>query len=118
FIRQAVRGEEIQLFGDGQQKRDFDYVDDVADALLRAGAMEAADGEVFSLGGEAPVALIDIAKMLVELAGRGGSYRLVAFPRHRQKNDLRDLHADAANIRKALRWEPAVALRGGRGTTP
>ena len=85
FIRQAVRGEEIQLFGDGQQKRDFDYVDDVVDALLRAGAMEAADGEVFNLGGEAPVALIDIAKMLVELAGRGGSYRLVAFPADRKK---------------------------------
>src|SRR5215510_8688787 len=45
FIRQAVRGEEIQLFGDGQQRRNFNYVDDVVDALLRAGAMEAADGQ-------------------------------------------------------------------------
>ena len=55
FVRQAVLGEEIQLFGDGQQKRDFDYVDDVVDAFLRAGAMDAADGQVFNLGGEAPV---------------------------------------------------------------
>ena len=39
FVRQAVLGEEIQLFGDGSQKRDFDYVDDVVDAFLRAGAM-------------------------------------------------------------------------------
>src|SRR5207244_7701547 len=57
FIRQAVRGEEIQLFGDGTQRRDFDYVDDVVDAFLRAGAMEEADGEVFNVGGETPVSL-------------------------------------------------------------
>ena len=117
FIRQAVRGEEIQLFGDGQQKRDFDYVDDVVDALLRAGAMEAADGEVFNLGGEAPVALIDIAKMLVELAGRGGSYRLVAFPADRKKIDIGDFYADTTKIRKALGWKPEVALRDGLART-
>ena len=38
FMRKAVLGEEIQLFGDGAQRRDFDYVDDVVDAFLRAGA--------------------------------------------------------------------------------
>ena len=53
FVRQAVLGEEIQVFGDGAQKRDFDYVDDVVDAFLRAGAMDAADGQVFNLGGGA-----------------------------------------------------------------
>ena len=49
-MRQAVLGEEIQIFGDGTQRRDFDYVDDVVDAFLRAGAMDAADGQVFNLG--------------------------------------------------------------------
>jgi UDP-glucose 4-epimerase len=113
FIRQAVRGEEIQLFGDGQQKRDFDYVDDVVDALLRAGAMDAADGEVFNLGGEAPVALIDLAKMLVEIAGKGGAYRLVPFPPDRKKIDIGDFYADTTKIRGALGWQPRVALRDG-----
>ena len=117
FIRQAVRGEEIQLFGDGKQKRDFDYVDDVVDALLRAGAMEAADGEVFNLGGEAPVALIDLAQMLVELAGRGGAYRLVPFPDDRKKIDIGDFYADTTKIRKTLGWEPKVALRDGLART-
>jgi UDP-glucose 4-epimerase len=117
FIRQAVRGEEIQLFGDGQQKRDFDYVDDVVDALLRAGAMEAADGEVFNLGGEAPVALIDLAKMLVEIAGRGGSYRLVPFPPDRKKIDIGDFYADTTKIRTTLGWQPRVPLRDGLART-
>jgi UDP-glucose 4-epimerase len=117
FIRQAVRGEEIQLFGDGQQKRDFDYVDDVVDALLRAGAMEAADGEVFNLGGEAPVALIDLAKMLVEIAARGGSYRLVPFPPDRKKIDIGDFYADTTKIRTTLGWQPRVPLRDGLART-
>ncbi len=51
-MRQVVLGEEIQIFGDGRQRRDFDYVDDVVDAFLRAGASDAADGQVFNLGGD------------------------------------------------------------------
>src|SRR6185436_17396620 len=68
FVRQALLGEEIQLFGDGSQRRDFDYVDDVVDAFLRAGAMDAADGEVFNLGGEAAVSLLELTQLMIELA--------------------------------------------------
>ena len=116
FIRQAVRGEEIQLFGDGSQRRDFDYVDDVVDAFLRAGAMEAADGQVFNLGGETPLSLLDLAKILIELAGRG-SYRLVPFPADRKKIDVGDFYGDSTKIRRALGWAPRVPLREGLGRT-
>ena len=101
-------GEEIQLFGDGQQKRDFDYVDDVVDAFLRAGAMDAADGQVFNLGGEAPV----VAARPREAAGRarrrGGSYRLVPFPADRKTIDIGDFYADTTKIRAS----PGLAADG------
>ncbi|HUG53790.1 MAG TPA: NAD-dependent epimerase/dehydratase family protein, partial [Vicinamibacteria bacterium] len=116
FMRQAVRGEEIQLFGDGQQRRDFDYVDDVVDAFLRAGAMEQADGQVFNLGGDAPVSLLDLVTMLIEIAGRG-SYRLVPFPADRKRIDIGDFYADATRIRDALGWQPRVPLRDGLART-
>jgi len=116
FIRQAVRGEEIQVFGDGQQRRDFDYVDDTVDAFLRAGAMEKADGQVFNLGGAAPVSLLDLVKMLLEIAGHG-SYRLVPFPPDRKKIDIGDFYADASRIRNALGWQPRVPLREGLART-
>jgi UDP-glucose 4-epimerase len=112
FIRQAVMGETIQLFGDGTQKRDFDYVDDVVDAFLRAGAMDAADGEVFNLGGDEPVSLLELAKMLVEIAG-AGSYVLAPFPPERKRIDIGDFYADTTKIRKALGWAPRVKLREG-----
>jgi UDP-glucose 4-epimerase len=112
FMRQALLGEEIQLFGDGQQKRDFDFVDDVVDAFLRAGASPASDGEVFNLGGEAPVSLLDFVKLLLEIAGKG-SYRLVPFPKDRQKIDIGDFYADASKIKRVLSWAPRVSLRTG-----
>jgi UDP-glucose 4-epimerase len=112
FVRLALLGEEIQIFGDGTQRRDFDYVDDAVDAFLRAGADPAADGQVFNLGGDAPINLLDLAKLLVELAGRG-SWRLQPFPDERRRIDIGDFHADSSRIRKVLGWQPTTPLREG-----
>ena len=89
FIRLALEGREIQVFGDGSQLRDFVYVDDAADAFLRAGATERCDGDVFNVGGDVPVSHHDLAQLLVGLAGaRLGAVRRVAgrqeADRHRQ----------------------------------
>ena len=112
FIRQAVLGETIQLFGDGTQKRDFDYVDDVVDAFLRAGAMDVADGQVFNLGGDEPVSLLDLAQTLIEIAGHG-AYVLSPFPPERKRIDIGDFYADTTKIRRTLGWAPRVRLREG-----
>lgn len=112
FLRQALLGEEIQVFGDGSQQRDFNHVSDVVDALLRAGASDAADGQVFNLGGEAPIALAELVRMLVEIAGHG-SYRLVPFPAERKRIDIGDFYGDATKIRNALGWAPLLPLRRG-----
>jgi UDP-glucose 4-epimerase len=116
FVRQAVLGETIQLFGDGRQRRDFDYVDDVVDAFLRAGAMPAADGEVFNLGGEAPISLVDLAHMMIEIAGHGAC-EVTPFPPERKKIDIGDFYADAGKIRRVLGWEPRISLRDGLART-
>ena len=115
-MRKVVLGEEIQIFGDGAQRRDFDYVDDVVDAFLRAGSMDAADGQVFNLGGEAPISLLDLVKMMIEIAGQG-SYTLVPFPPERARIDIGDFYGDATKIGKALGWKPRVALRDGLART-
>ena len=116
FVRQATLGEEIQVFGNGRQKRDFDYVDDVVDAFLRAGAMDAADGQVFNLGGDEPITLLDLAQLLVEIAGRG-RVTVVPFPADRKKIDIGDFHADASKIKAALGWTPKTQLRDGFART-
>jgi UDP-glucose 4-epimerase len=112
FVGQAVRGEEILVFGDGRQKRDFNHVSDVVDAFLRAGATEAADGRALNLGAAPAVSLLDLAKLLVELAGRG-SFRIVPFPEERKRIDIGDFYADTSLIRQILGWEARVSLREG-----
>ena len=116
FMKQVVLGEEIQLFGDGTQRRDFDYVDDVVDAFLRAGASDEVDGQVFNLGGSQPVALVELVKLMTSIAGRG-SYRLAPFPPERRRIDIGDFHADASKIRRVLGWESRTSLREGLATT-
>jgi UDP-glucose 4-epimerase len=112
FVRQALLGEQIQVFGDGSQKRDFDHVNDVVDAFLRAGASDAADGQVFNLGGEAPISLEELARLLIEIAGQG-SYRLVPFPPERKRIDIGDFYGDTAKIRTTLGWAPTLPLKRG-----
>jgi UDP-glucose 4-epimerase len=112
WLRLAVEGEELLVFGDGTQQRDFTYVDDAVDAFLLAGASDVADGEVFNVGGEPPVSLAELAGLLVELAG-DGSWRLVPFPEERRTIDIGDYFADDSKIRERLGWEPRVGLREG-----
>jgi UDP-glucose 4-epimerase len=116
FVRQALLGEEIQLFGDGQQKRDFNHVDDVVDAFLAAGASAAADGRVFNLGATPPSTLLELVRLLVELSGRG-SYRLVPFPEERKRIDIGDFYADTSLVRATLGFAPKVTLREGLAST-
>ena len=116
FVRKALLGEEIQLFGDGQQKRDFNHVDDVVDAFLLAGASALADGRVFNLGASPPSSLLELVKVLVELSGKG-SYRLVPFPEDRKRIDIGDFYADTSLVRATLGFEPKVALREGLAST-
>jgi UDP-glucose 4-epimerase len=112
LIRQAMDGEEITVFGDGSQLRDFTFVDDVVEALLIAGANDAANGQVFNLGGIKPISLRDVTHLLVETAG-SGSYRLVPFPPERKIIDIGSIYVDDRKIRRVLGWEPRIDMREG-----
>jgi len=112
FIRQAMNGEEIRIFGDGKQRRDFNYVDDVVDAFLLAGADERANGEAFNLGGAEVFNHLDFVKTLIEVAG-SGSYRLVPFPENKKKIDIGDYFGNYEKFRALTGWEPKVRLREG-----
>jgi UDP-glucose 4-epimerase len=112
FIRKAIDGEVIELFGEGKQKRDFNYVDDVVEALLLAGASEAAEGGVFNLGGEAPVTLQDFAEELISITGRGSLQRS-PFPPERQAIDIGNSYSSYQKIESALGWRPTTPLREG-----
>ena len=112
FIRLAVEGEQIPLYGDGKQLRDLNHVDDVVEAFLLAGASNAVNGEVFNLGGTRPVSLLEIVDTLIDLCPEA-SYRLVPFPEDKKRIDIGDYYGDYSKIETMLGWKPQVSLRDG-----
>ena len=112
FIRQALEDREIQIYGDGAQIRDLVYVDDAADAFLRAGADEASNGEVFNVGGLEPIAHRDLVEILIRTAGTG-RYRFVEWPPEKKAIDIGSFYADSSRIRGALGWQPVIPLEEG-----
>jgi UDP-glucose 4-epimerase len=116
FIRLALEGREIQIFGDGSQIRDFVYVDDAADAFLRAGMSDACNGQVFNVGGSEPISHTDLAALLIEVAG-AGSVRHVPWPPEKKVIDIGSFYADSSRFRCAVGWEPRMPLRAGFAKT-
>jgi UDP-glucose 4-epimerase len=112
WLKQMIDDEPIQVFGDGTQIRDFNYVDDVVEALLIAAVERSADGQIFNLGSDETINLRDLAALLVEI-NAGGRFQIVPFPPDRKAIDIGDYYADYRLIQGRLGWRPRVALREG-----
>ena len=112
FIRLALEDRELQIFGDGAQRRDFVYVDDAADAFLRAGADDASNGQVFNVGGMEPITLGDLVELILRTAG-SGRFTCVEWPPEKKAIDIGDFYADSSKIHRTLGWQPTTPLAAG-----
>jgi UDP-glucose 4-epimerase len=112
FVRLALEGREIELFGGGESLRDFNEVEDVVDAFLRAGVSDAAVGEAFNLGHPEALTIREFAETLVEVAG-SGSLTERPFPPDRADIDIGSVFTNYGKIHGVLGWEPRVGLREG-----
>ncbi|OYZ76264.1 MULTISPECIES: NAD-dependent epimerase/dehydratase family protein [unclassified Polaromonas] len=112
WIRLLLENKPIQIYGDGMQLRDFNYVDDCVNALLIAGANEASNGKIYNLGSSEVTGLKDLAKIIVEVRG-SGEFELIPFPVDRKAIDIGDYYSDFSLIEKELGWIPKITLRDG-----
>jgi len=109
WIKKILAGEPIEVWG-GEQLRDFTYVDDAVDAFLLAACKPEALGEIFNVGGTAPVNLKELAELLIKANNGEGSYTLHHFPGDRKKIDIGDFYADYRLITEKLGWKPNFTL--------
>lgn len=116
WIRHLLTGVPIQVFGDGHQLRDFNFVDDVVEALMRAASSEACHGHVLNLGSPEVVSLADLAARLMPFQP-GASWELVPFPEERKRIDIGDYYSDHALAFNLLGWKPQVDLDAGLART-
>lgn len=112
WLRRILDGEPIEVWGDGKQLRDFNYVDDVVEALLLCAADARSNGGIYNLGSPESISLADLAQQIIAING-SGTLKLIPFPPDRKRIDIGDYLADYTLIRTELGWQPRVDLRQG-----
>jgi len=115
WIKKIIEDKPFELWG-GDQLRDFNYVDDVVDALILTASKEEANGKVFNLGGREIVNLRQLAELLVSV-NREGKYELKEFPSDRKRIDIGDYYADGSLIEAELGWTAKTDLKTGLSKT-
>ena len=112
WVRNLIEGKPILVFGDGLQLRDFNFVDDVVDALIMTALSDKANGEIFNLGSSEVINLKDLAAILCTMF-KSGHYDVVPFPPERKAIDIGDYYSDFTKINKLLDWKPKISLKEG-----
>jgi len=107
-----MEGEQIQIYGDGKQLRDFNYVDDVVEAMLLAAASNNTNGEVFNLGSGKPISVLDVTKEILDTV-KNGSYKLIEFPKDKKKIEVGDYSASFEKFSEVTGWQPKTSLKEG-----
>jgi UDP-glucose 4-epimerase len=112
FIRKAIDGEVVPVFGDGHILRDFLYVDDLVDCFLRVATAAQAYGEVFNVGSGIPINFIDLSKKIVKIAGTG-KVTFTDFTQERKEVEPGDYYTDISKVKRMVGWEPKTDLDEG-----
>jgi len=111
FLRLLLDGKKVELYGDGTQIRDVNYVDDVVNALILAAENKKAIGKAYNLGGQ-PVTLKQFVEESIKILD-DGSYLLKQFPQERKAIEIGNYVADIGKIKTDLNWEPKIKLEEG-----
>jgi UDP-glucose 4-epimerase len=111
FICKAISGETIKIFGTGEQRRDFNYIDDVVDAFLLTSCKPELQGQVFNLGAYEHFSLLDFVQILQRYCDF--EYESIPFPPEHKVIDIGDYYGDFSRFRAATGWEPKVSLEEG-----
>jgi UDP-glucose 4-epimerase len=110
FFEAAMKGEPPRIHGDGEQTRDFTYIDDVVEATLLAAFMAKADGQVYNVGTGRETTINQLARMIIEITGAA------VEPSYIDRRDIDNIRRRVVNIekiRRELRWAPSVTVEQG-----
>jgi len=111
FVRLALEGKTIPVYGDGRILRDFLYVTDCVDALLHLAANPAASGGTFNVGHDQPSSFLELAKVITDLTGT--RWEFTPFSAERKTQEPGDFYSDISKIEHVTGWRPKVTLKEG-----
>ncbi len=108
FINHKIKNEKLMIFGDGNQTRDFLYVEDCADFIVKASECESCVGEIINAGTGEDISIIDLAKLIV-----GNGTRIEYVKHHHPQSEIMKLVSNNSKAKKILNWEPKTSLEEG-----
>jgi UDP-glucose 4-epimerase len=112
FVRLAIDNQTIKVFGDGLIKRDFLYIDDCIQAMMKAAACDDAYGQIFNVGLDHPTTFKELVEVLIDIA-KSGRWEYAPFTPERAAQDPGDFYSDITKIRTIVGWEPTTTLAHG-----
>jgi UDP-glucose 4-epimerase len=116
FLDAMAKGQPVEIHGDGTQTRCFIYVKDMAVAIARAVQRSAADGEIINIGTTEEISILELARQMHELSGRGGELQLKMTPYQALSKNYEDVVRrvpDISKMQRLLEYTPEVNLAEG-----
>lgn len=113
FVRQALTGEDLTIYGDGTQTRSFCYVDDLVDGLVTLMDSEGTKGSVFNLGRENEITIETLAETILDMVDTESGIVYEPLP----EDDPLRRQPDISKARETLGWEPTIPYRDGLAKT-
>ena len=107
FIHQAITGNDMTIYGQGNQTRSFCYIDDTVSGILKA--MESDNSEVFNIGNPNEITIFQLAEKVIELTNSNSEIKFVELP----EDDPMQRKPDISKANKKLNWFPKVSLEDG-----
>jgi len=113
FIRKAILGETLEIYGDGKQTRDFIYIDDLIGAIRRAAGMKGVGGETFQIATNTETTVSLLVKQLLPMLSQAGITGVSVNHGPFRAGDMKRNFSDTSKGKKYLGWEPEVRLETG-----
>jgi len=112
FVKQAIRGDDLTVFGNGSQSRWFCHISDVVWAVDRLCQNETAYGQVFNIGTDHEVSILNLAKRVIEITGSGSKIQLVPYDEAYAPGfeDMPRRIPDLRKIKQLIGYEPKMSL--------
>jgi nucleoside-diphosphate-sugar epimerase len=112
FIRLAVDNQIIKIYGQGEQLRDYIYIDDLVEGLILTMINDKSYGQIYNIGSGQPTKFIDMARLVVQTVGQG-KIENIPWPKNYDNFETGDFYADISRLKNHIDWQPHTSLKDG-----
>jgi UDP-glucuronate 4-epimerase len=109
FISKLINADQITLYGNGELKRDFTYIDDIINGIIKATKPSEEKHRIYNLGSSNPVTINEVVDIVEELTGK----RIKRIYKEKPQEDVQMTFADISKAKKELNWTPKINIRQG-----